>query len=261
MSAFLKAGQKALIGMVHLPALPGSTTYDGTPFEQVVEGAVADARALAHAGFDAVMIQNTHDLPSSAVAPVETAAFLTVVGREIRRQVGVPLAVNVLKNDAASALAVAAATGAAFVRVKVYVGAVVDAEGVIEAAASAALRTRQRLGTETEIWADVLDRTSHPLVPQGVDQVAEWAIKFGRAAAVIVTGSSFQETLGLVDATRQACPGISVAIGGGVTQANVSQAMAAADALIVGSALEERPFTGPISAVKAADLVAAARTR
>ena len=248
---FLQPGSRALIGMIHLPPLPGSTGYRGEPFERIVDRAVQDARALADAGFRAGMIQNTHDLPSMAKAPPETTAFLAAVGWAIRREVTLPLGVNVLKNDAESALAVAAAVGAEFVRLKVYVGAVLGAEGLLEPAAPVALRMRQRLGTATELWADLFDRTSVPLTSQSLAQLAEWAVRFGGASTLIVTGADWTLTLGMCQLARAGAPSTPIAIGGGVTHANVSEALAHADAVIVGSALEHRPFTGPVSADKA----------
>ena len=109
---------------------------------------------------------------------------------------------NILKNDAPGALAVAAAVGADFVRLKVYVGAVLGAEGVLAPSAVDALRTRQRLGSSTEIWADLFDRTSVPLVAQPLAQMAEWATKFGGAAVVIVTGDSWAATLNMARTAR-----------------------------------------------------------
>jgi uncharacterized protein len=250
-----QTGSKALVGMIHLPPLPGSSTYMGQPFEQIVEQAARDARSLRDAGFQAGIIQNTHDLPFTASAPLETIAFLAAVGWEIRRALDWPLGVNILKNDAPGALAVAAAVGAAFVRLKVYVGAMLGAEGVLVPSAPEALRTRQRLGSATEIWADLFDRTSVPLVPQPLEQLAEWATKFGGASAVIVTGDTWPATVKMAEAVQSSLPGTPVAIGGGVTLANVREAFECADILIVGSALEERPFTGPVSFEKARALV------
>ena len=258
---FVTVGSRALVGMIHLPPLPGSVGYGGQPFDQIVEQAVRDARALQNAGFQAAILQNTHDLPFTASAQPETIAFLSAVGWELRREVELPLGVNVLKNDAEAALAVAAATAAAFVRLKVYVGAMVGAEGILEPAAPVALRMRQRLGTTTEMWADLLDRTSVPLAPQPLEQLAEWAVKFGGAAVLIVTGANWSATLQMIDTARQGAPGTPIAIGGGVTHANVSEALTRADLAIVGSALEERPFTGPVSADKARRLVASAEGR
>ena len=255
---FVARGSRALIGMIHLPPLPGSTNYMGQPFDQIVEQALRDARALHAAGFRAAIVQNTHDLPFTATAPPETVAFLSVVGWQIRRELNWPIGVNILKNDAPGALAVAAAVGADFVRLKVYVGAVLGAEGVLAPSAADALRTRQRLGSRTEIWADLLDRTSVPLVPQPLEQMAEWATKFGGASVVIVTGDSWAATLDMARTARTALPDTPIAIGGGVTQANVTEALDVADVAIIGSALEEHPFTGPVSPTKARALAEAA---
>ncbi len=252
-------GSKALVGMIHLPPLPGSSGYLGQPFELIVDQAARDARSLRDAGFHAGIIQNTHDLPVTATAPPETIAFLAAVGWEIRRALDWPLGVNILKNDAPGALAVAAAIGAMFVRLKVYVGAMLGAEGVLAPSAPEALRTRQRLGSATEIWADLFDRTSVPLVPQPVEQLAEWATKFGGASTVIVTGDTWPATMNLAQTVRSALPGTPVAIGGGVSLTNVREAFQCADIVIVGSALEERPFTGPVSVDKARALVEQAR--
>jgi membrane complex biogenesis BtpA family protein len=247
-----------LVGMIHLPALPGSISYTGRRFTDIVDQALGDARALQAAGFHAGMIQNSHDLPFTATVLPEAIAFLTAVGWEIRRELDFPLGVNLLKNDAPAALAVAAAIGATFVRLKVYVGAVLGAEGVLAPSAADALRTRQRLGSSTEIWADVLDRTSVPLVHQPVAEVADWAVKFGQASALIVTGGDWPSTLEMVAAARQGAPATPIAIGGGITQATIGQAFACANIAIVGSALEERPFTGPVSEAKARALAEAA---
>ncbi len=222
---FIARGSRALVGMIHLPPLPGATNYMGQPFDQIVEQAVQDARALHAAGFWAGIIQNTHDLPFTATAPPETVAFLSVVGWEIRRELSWPIGVNILKNDAPGALAVAAAVGAEFVRLKVYVGAMLGAEGVLAPSAAEALRTRQRLSSNTEIWADLFDRTSVP--------------------------DSWTTTLEMARTVRGALPDTPVAVGGGVSLANVREALDVADVAIVGSALEEKPFTGPVSASKA----------
>jgi uncharacterized protein len=141
------------------------------------------------------------------------------------------------------------------VRLKVYVGAMLGAEGVLEPAAPIALRMRQRLGSSTELWADLFDRTSVPLVAQPLEQVAEWAVKFGGASALIVTGSDWSSTLSMCQAARRGAPGVPIAVGGGITHANIGEVFGYADAAIVGSALEERPFTGPVSAEKARQLV------
>ena len=46
-----------LIGMVHLPPLPGSPRWDGS-MERAIAVALADARALIDNGMDALIIEN-----------------------------------------------------------------------------------------------------------------------------------------------------------------------------------------------------------
>jgi membrane complex biogenesis BtpA family protein len=117
--------ERTVIGMVHLPALPGSPRWDGS-MARVVESALADARALVEGGADALLVENFGDAPftSGRVEPA-TVAAMSVVAAEVRKAFPrAPLGVNVLKNDARAALAVAVAVGAEFIRVNVHAGAV-----------------------------------------------------------------------------------------------------------------------------------------
>ncbi|HSB61571.1 MAG TPA: BtpA/SgcQ family protein, partial [Vicinamibacteria bacterium] len=84
---------RALVGMVHLPALPG-TPGGRAGLEAIVEAAAADARQYRAAGFHGLMIENMHDRPylKGGVGP-EVVAAMAVVGREARRAAGLPLGV------------------------------------------------------------------------------------------------------------------------------------------------------------------------
>ena len=68
---------------------------------------------------------------------------------------GLPVGVNILRNDVAGAVAIAAATGARFVRANVYVGASLTDQGLIEGAADAVQALIRRLGAPVAVWADV----------------------------------------------------------------------------------------------------------
>ncbi len=100
---------RALIGMIHVGALPGSPGA-GAPLERVIETATAEARVYREAGYHAVMIENMHDRPylKGAVGP-EVVAAMAAVGREVRREAGLPLGVQVLAAANREALAVALA--------------------------------------------------------------------------------------------------------------------------------------------------------
>ena len=138
------AAPRALIGMVHVGALPGSPRAH-LEVEQLVEHAVAEARAYRDAGFTAIAIENMHDRPyRKGGAGPEVTAAMAVIGREIRRETGLTLGVQVLAGANREALAVAHAIGAAFVRVEGFVFAHVADEGLIEASAGELLRYRRR---------------------------------------------------------------------------------------------------------------------
>ena len=88
----------------------------------IAEAAVEEALLYQAAGFHAVAIENTHDRPylKSSVGPEITAA-MAVIGCEVKRAVEIPLGVQILAGANLSALAVAHACGAVFVRVEGFV--------------------------------------------------------------------------------------------------------------------------------------------
>jgi predicted TIM-barrel enzyme len=75
---------RALIGVVHLQALPG-TPAGKLDTRAITSIAVQEAREYEDAGFHRVMIENTHDRPylKAGVGPEITAA-MAVIGAEIR---------------------------------------------------------------------------------------------------------------------------------------------------------------------------------
>src|SRR5215469_9197547 len=130
---------KVAIGMVHLPALPGAPLYDGsTGIAGIRDRASADLEALQAAGFDAVMFCNENDRPYVFTAGIETVAAMSAVIAELRPLVSVPFGVDVLW-DPRAALAVAKATGAAFVR-EIFTGAYVSDFGIWNTAVGETLR-------------------------------------------------------------------------------------------------------------------------
>lgn len=120
MTAFpelLRRGGTTFVGVVHLGALPGAPRFEGD-LDAVLAAAAADARALAAGGADALIVENFGDAPFfKESVPPETVAALTLGVRVVREAAPtLPVGVNVLRNDAASALGIAAVTGAALDR-------------------------------------------------------------------------------------------------------------------------------------------------
>jgi membrane complex biogenesis BtpA family protein len=242
-SAFgqLFGAPRALIGMVHVGALPGTPAAHHS-VERLVQHAVAEARAYRDAGFTAIAIENMHDRPylKGAVGPEVTAA-MTAIGHEIKRETALPLGVQVLAGANREALAVAHACGAEFVRAEGFVYAHVADEGLIESCAGELLRYRRAIGAErVRVFADIKKKHSSHAITADVS-LAETAraAEFFLADGVIVTGAATGEPADAADlrdvrgATR-----LPVLVGSGLTPANLA-AYAAADGFIVGSSLKQ----------------------
>jgi membrane complex biogenesis BtpA family protein len=233
---------KAVIGMVHAPALPGSPRHDDRADEagrQLIERVLADAEALVQGGVHALMLENFGDVPFYPQrVPASTVAWMTRLACEIRTRYRVPLGINVLRNDGCSALAVAHAAGADFIRVNVLCGARIADQGILQGIAHDLLRERARLGAEhIAICADIDVKHSSPLGQQDVMQELADVIGRGLADAVIVSGSGTgipldREQLGRV---RQHAGDVPVLAGSGVTLENVAGLVPDADGFIVGS--------------------------
>ncbi len=229
---------QALVGMVHLNALPGAPTY-GDDLDLVVARAVADAQTLAQAGFDAIMVENFNDAPFfKDHLPPATIASLTRCALAVRDAVDIPLGINVLRNDGPAALGIAVAVGASFIRVNVLCGAMVTDQGVIEGCAAELLRLRRSLGADVAILADVSVKHAAPLATGDPVQLAQDLVLRGRADALVVSGSGTGQPTapGEVTAVRLACPGVPVLVGSGITAGTLGDYDA--DAFIVGTALQ-----------------------
>jgi hypothetical protein len=255
-------GTRAVIGMVHLRALPGSPRWDGD-MAALVRAAVDDARALADGGADALLVENHGDVPFTARrVDAATVAGMAVAIAEIRRAVPLPVGVNVLKNDVRSALAVAAATGARFVRVNVHVGAVAADQGIIESDAHDTLRYRRLLGVDVAILADVQAKHGLPLAPVPIEQEARDCYTRGLADGLVVSGVATGEPTPMADLkrVRGAVPEAPLLVGSGASPETVAELLSVADAVIVGTSIKrDGRLANPVDAERVRRLVVAAR--
>ncbi len=233
---------KPLVAMIHLPPLPGAANYDGRPVRDIARLAAEEARLLEGAGFDGVMLQNTHDRPARVRLPAGSVAALAAVATTVRDAVSFDVGVNAHKNDAEAALAVAASCGASFVRVKVLVGAVVGPEGIVQGSAERALDVRREYAPDIEIWADLYELTSWPLAATSIENLADLATRFGNADRLIVTDPTVESSQAAVGKVRSASP-LPVLIGGRTTTDNIGAALRSADGVIVGTCLRRSART------------------
>ncbi len=235
--------ENVLIGVVHLLALPGSPDYLGDGTAAIYERGLADAHAYAAAGFDGLIVENHGDIPFAkpeAIGP-ETAAHMAVATDRIRREVDLPVGVNVLANAALHALAVASAAGARFVRVNQWANAYVANEGFIEGAAARATRYRSQLRVQdVRIFADAhVKHGAHAIVQDR--PVAELVrdVEFFNADVVIATGQRTGHAADLdYIRTIKAATTLPTLVGSGVTSENVGDILGIVDGVIVASSLK-----------------------
>ncbi|MCK5148378.1 BtpA/SgcQ family protein [bacterium] len=231
---------KPLIGMVHLAALPGSPGYEGD-FSTVLDKALADAEAIVHGGFDAVMVENFGDVPfwGNSVPPVTVAAMTQIVDR-ICTSVELPVGVNVLRNDALSALSIAAVTDAAFIRINVHTGVTATDQGILTGSAAETLRARQALGSDVKILADVFVKHGRPMDQTDIAAAAKDCAYRGLADGIIITGIGTGTGIELADleAVRIALPDYAVLGGSGLSEQTAWDILSVADGAIVGTSIK-----------------------
>jgi membrane complex biogenesis BtpA family protein len=232
--------------------------------QDVIEGARRDAGTLEQAGFDAVLVENFGDAPffPGAVPPSTVAAISTVV-TAVRQVWTRSIGINVLRNDAEAAVAIAAAVGAEFVRVNVLSGSMFTDQGLLAGRAAQVLRLRAALAPHTEIYADVFVKHATPPPGTTFEQAAEDTWERAGADALIVSGTATgaPTDLGRVNVLRKILPDAPIIVGSGVTVETVADALAVADGVIVGTGIKDQGVTtAPVNPERASRLVEAAST-
>jgi predicted TIM-barrel enzyme len=195
-----------------------------------------NARIFVEEGVQAIKIQDeTRETDAGAQ---RTIARVAVLGRMVRNEFPhLRLGIIVQAHDAIAPLAIADAAGAEFVRLKVFVGAATNAEGLRNGLSVQAGDYRQHLNRpDINLFADVHDRTCQPL--NGVPNLtaALWAQSMG-ADSLVITGSDFSDTLDRLREARAGGVHLPLTIGGGVNAGNVHSALATADHVVVSTAL------------------------
>jgi membrane complex biogenesis BtpA family protein len=254
-----------IVGVIHLPPLPGSPRGSAAKeLGQILDHARRDAAAWTAGGADALIVENFGDVPfrKDSVGP-ETIAAMTVALAAVIAESGLPTGVNLLRNDVEGAVAIAAATGARFVRANVYAGAAVTDQGVIECRAGAVQALIRRLEAPVIVWADVDVKHAAPLSPRPLGELAEDAVKRGLAGAVIVTGPGTGRPANPDDlqAVRSAVPETPLYIGSGATPESLPELLRIADGAIVGTAAKvDGVVSNVVDAERVRAIVAAARS-
>ena len=232
----LFGGRKPLIAVLHLLPLPGAPLYDGA-MQRVYDQALEELEVFKRHAIDSVIVENFRDMPYyPGRVPAETVAAMAAVSREIVRAAGMPVGINVLRSDGEAAIAVAAASGAQYIRVNVHMGAVVADQGIVQGSSQCSVRLRSALKSTALIVADVGVKHAAPLAGRGLDIETRDVAERGLADAVIVTGdrTGVETSLDDIEAVRRATS-LPLLIGSGATPENIGRLLPNVNGLIVGS--------------------------
>jgi len=230
-----------IIGMIHLKPLLGSPKYSG--LNSVIELAIRDLKNLQEGGVDGVMVENFWDVPyfkDPSSNPETMASFARVIC-EIKKNVSVPVGINLLRNGCIGALSLAEAFELDFIRVNVLNEAYITDQGIIEGCAPYLMRFRNYLGSKVAVLADVHVKHSYPMLQRPVEESAVDAEERGMADAIIITGSrtgnppSLEEVKAVKEKVK-----IPVLIGSGLTPDNAKVLLKHADGAIVGTYFKEK---------------------
>jgi membrane complex biogenesis BtpA family protein len=251
-----------IIGVVHLLPLPTSARWGGS-LKAVIERAEQEATALAAGGIDGIIVENFFDAPftKDQVNPAVISAMTLIVDR-LMNLVVVPVGINLLRNDAKGALAIASCVNAQFIRVNVLNGIMATDQGLIEGNAHEILRFRRELGSDIAIFADVLVKHARPLGTPNLTTAVQDTIERSLADAVILSGwaTGSPPTLEDLELATAAAKGTPVLIGSGANWDNIGQLMQAADGAIVASSLKRRGIINEtIDPIRVAQFIEAAR--
>jgi uncharacterized protein len=230
-----------IIGMCHLPPLPGDPGYRGDDrVEDLVTYARAEVTALQEGGIDAILISNEFSLPYlTRTEPITAITMARIIG-ELLGDLTVPFGVNVLWDGIAS-LDLAAATGAMFVR-EIYTGVYASDFGLWDTDVGAAARHRQRVGAGgVRMLYNVVPEGATYLAERDLERLTRSTVFNARPDGICVSGltAGSETSLEQLRTVKDAAGDTPVFVNTGVTPATVADALSIADGAIVGTFLKE----------------------
>lgn len=254
---------KPIIAMAHVPAMPGTPLYDPAMGpDGIVEAVRRDVAHLVEGGVDAVMFCNENDRPYELEAGLEAAAMLARVVTECRPN-SIPYGVDFLW-DPMAAMAVAATTGAAFIR-EVATGAYESDMGLWTPDAAKLLRYRRHLDAgDVAVFMNVTPEFASPLGNRSVGQVARSVVVSSLADAILVSGpmAGAEPDLSALEEVKNAVgDDVPVFLNTGAKSTNIREFFRVADGCIVGSALKVDGHTwNPVDPQRVAEFIEAAHS-
>ncbi|MDG6899063.1 MAG: BtpA/SgcQ family protein [Nitrososphaerota archaeon] len=224
-----------MIGMIHLPALPGAPG-NAHSVKELLEFALAEAAKLERAGMDGCILENVGDVPllKEGLAPY-TVAAMAVLTRAVVEHTNMRVGVNMLRNACEEALSVAHIAGAHFIRCNVLIGAYATDQGIIEGCAARVARLKRALGSSVIILGDVHVKHAYPIFNVEIEYAAQDLAERGGADAVIVSGprSPIPPSSERVKKVRDAIEK-PVLIGSGISLSNLKEFYDTSDGVLLG---------------------------
>jgi membrane complex biogenesis BtpA family protein len=256
--------EKFLGAMIAALPLPGSPRYGGDD-ERIVAQALSDLRHYIEAGVDAIILENSHDLPYiKPPLPSRAVEVMKRIAVELRARFPGPIGIQMLEAANETALEIANEARLDFLRVEGYVFAHVGGAGLIEGCAGKLLRKRKELGCEhIKIFGDVKKKhCSHALTGDLdiLDEIKQ--AEFFLVDGVIVTGARTTEPPSITELRRvKKHSHVPVVIGSGMTPQNIQTYLPLTDGFIVGSTFrEDGKFLGALEPKRVAEFMTAFRS-
>lgn len=232
---------KPIIGVIHLPPLPGYQTSPG--IDSILAKARADLEAIESGPLAGVLVENEQDRPHRIRAERETIAVMTRVTRElVSRSRSAVVGAEILLNDPEASLAVARAAGASFIRTDYFVDPMEREEhgGRMHIDPEGLLRYRKTIGADDVlIFADIQVKYARMLVERTLTESARLA-REKAADAIVVTGRITGDPPHVeeIRAAKEGADGTPVLVGSGLDTTNARELLTVADGAIVGTSLK-----------------------
>ncbi len=227
-----------LIGALHLPPFINSELKaQNLNYEKIESYVIKNAKKFQEGGFDGIYIQD--QTPGNKTS-LQTVAWTSALARVAKRAAPeIEIGIVIQSDDPEAAINIASAAGGSFVRIKVFVGAMVKSYGIIEGSAGKAVKTRSDLYSNINLLTDIYDRTGDPLGDIPLEKAIQQAVVNG-SNGIILTGKNYEQTLQYIKkGSKVVDNSLPVFVGGGVTHDNINELLEFADGVIVSSALKK----------------------
>jgi membrane complex biogenesis BtpA family protein len=237
---FLGQRSNIVIAMAHIGALPGSPLFDPKGgMRKLIDDVGEDVRHLQANGVHAIMFGNENDRPYRFKAPPESLAAMTAIISALKPDITLPFGVNFLWDPTAS-VAIAVATGAAFVR-EIFTGLFASDMGLCQPNAADALKLRAESGrADLKLLFNINAEFADPLDRRPIDMRARSAVFSSLADAILVSGPITGQPAETSDLRKVAAAvrEVPVLANTGVNVDNVTEVMSIAAGVVIGTHLK-----------------------